>query len=257
MIRMNKEMKEMNEVINKVNRRVYGVGITDIPTIDENGNRLREYQIWKDMIRRCFSKNTESERRRHATYDGVKVCDRWLVFSKFLEDLPLIEGYALWKNQKGYELDKDKKQQGLENKDKIYSVETCCFITHEENVSIATKTRKCNPTRGSYVSFDIKNDFAFEIHHGLGEFQAKQSQICKCVNHVTKTSCGRKWYKLEEAQELLQILFEKAKQIDWYALSVEDYQQAYDMLRQGDWNELNEFYDEIFDKYGFERVETV
>ena len=257
MIRMmNKEMmKEMEVEMNKV----YGMGITNIGTINEDGTRLREYQIWKDMIRRCYSRNTESERRRHATYNGVKVCDRWLVFSNFLEDLPLIDGYELWKNnpKQGISLDKDKKQQGLENKDKIYSVETCCFITHEENVSIATKTRKCNPTRGSYVSFDIKNDFAFEIHHGLGEFQAKQSQICKCVNHVTKTSCGRKWYKLEEAQELLQILFEKAKQIDWYALSVEDYQRAYDMLRQGDWNELNEFYDEIFDKYGFERVETV
>lgn len=249
MIRMKEMEKQMMKEMNKVNRRVYCVGITDIPTVDENGNRLREYQTWKDMLRRCYNRSTNKECQKNRNYDNVKVCDRWLVFSKFCEDLPLIEGYELWKNQKGYELDKDKKQQGIEFK--IYSLETCCFISHEENVRIASKAR------GSYVSFDIKNDYNFEIHHGLGQFQSKQSQICKCVNHVTKTSCGRKWYKLEEAQELLQVLFNKAKQIDWYALSVEDYQQAYDMLRQGDWNELNEFYDEIFDKYGFERVETV
>jgi hypothetical protein len=58
------------------------------------------------------------------------VCKRWLIFANFLEDLPKIENYELWVHG-GYALDKDIKQQGVENK--VYSLDTVCFVTQSDN----------------------------------------------------------------------------------------------------------------------------
>ena len=100
------------------------------PLVRFNGNITREYQVWCSMINRCYNQKTLHKR---PTYENVSVCDRWLCFSNFLEDLPHIEGYDYWLNNpnKKIMLDKDKKQRNIENK--IYSIETCQFISIEDN----------------------------------------------------------------------------------------------------------------------------
>ena len=103
----------------------YGIGCLGEGVKTTDGY-TRQYRIWKGMLERCYS-------GRYKSYENVTVCERWHCFANFLEDLPLIEGYELWlKNEKQYALDKDIKQQDVQNK--VYSLETCMFITVGENV---------------------------------------------------------------------------------------------------------------------------
>lgn len=91
------------------------------------------YNVWHDMIRRCYDKND----RNYKMYGGagVIVCNRWLCFENFYHDLPSIPGYIHWiRDNSNYQLDKDTLQQGIPKYNKIYSPETCCFITRKENM---------------------------------------------------------------------------------------------------------------------------
>ena len=113
-------------------KSIYGVaclGEGDFKT-KVNGRPTREYNLWKDMLQRCYSNKYHE---KHETYINVTVCDRWLVYANFLQDLPLIENYELWLNsEEMISLDKDLKQQGIENK--VYSLQTVKFVTQSENV---------------------------------------------------------------------------------------------------------------------------
>ena len=115
---------------------IYGVaclGEGDFKTT-VNGKPTREYSLWRNMLERCYSGS-------YPTYENVTVCDRWLVYANFLEDLPLIEGYEMWLNNPNQRiaLDKDLKQVGVPNK--VYSLETVKFITQSENTKEANERR--------------------------------------------------------------------------------------------------------------------
>lgn len=119
-------------VKNPYDKTVYGVAcigeIGDFKTY-VNGVPTREYNLWKNMIRRCYSGE-----EKFSTYANVTVYERWLVFANFLEDLPFIENYQWWlENENQYiALDKDLKQIGVENK--VYSLETVKFVSASENI---------------------------------------------------------------------------------------------------------------------------
>lgn len=58
-----------------------------------SGTKTREYAIWKGMKKRCHNKND-------ATYldygaKGIKVCDRWMTFKNFIEDMGPSNGLTL------------------------------------------------------------------------------------------------------------------------------------------------------------------
>ena len=123
------------KVKNPYYQYVYGVGylgegdfVTGI-----NGKITREYILWQGMLKRCYY---DEYLKEHPTYINVTVCERWLCFANFLEDLPLIENYELWLNsEEKMSLDKDLKQVGVENK--VYSLDTVKFVTASENTKEA------------------------------------------------------------------------------------------------------------------------
>lgn len=88
------------------------------------------------MLQRCYSPEYQ---RRFPTYVGCEVCERWKVFANFLEDLPKIEGYQIWKDcpHQRIVLDKDIRGNGA----RLYSLETCCFIDNAENIREANNRR--------------------------------------------------------------------------------------------------------------------
>lgn len=108
---------------------VCGVAYNDMPkgwaaTSEEN---TRIYQVWASMIKRCYS---DKSLAHSPSYKDCTVCDRWLVFSNFVEDVKQLEGYQEWLNNKGqYSLDKDIKL----GRCKTYSPEHCCFVEKKEN----------------------------------------------------------------------------------------------------------------------------
>ena len=103
---------------------VYGVGVNDANYVVETciaGTRVRcpIYRTWNSMLNRCYSKGKNITRR---TYKDCTVCEKWLTFSNFKSWMELQD----WE---GKELDKD----FLSGNNKVYSPDTCVFITSDLN----------------------------------------------------------------------------------------------------------------------------
>ena len=119
---MNKKMKPK--------KTVYGVGINDADyvvkkreTIGYIGGKRKQklvwvcphYRVWNHMLERCYSDKYQDKR---PTYKGCSVSEEWLTFSSF----------KAWVEKQDWEdmhLDKDLLFEG----NKVYSVETCVFVT--------------------------------------------------------------------------------------------------------------------------------
>lgn len=124
---------------------VFGVGVNDADYsvregLYENGRLVYSwvcpfYQTWLNMLSRCYSARMQE---RSPTYRGCEVCDKWLTFSNFKAGMELQD----WV---GNELDKDLFGDG-----KLYSPETCCFISKNMNLLISSYRR------GVGVSFHKK-----------------------------------------------------------------------------------------------------
>lgn len=120
---------------------IYGVGVNDYPdTTKINGFEIKEYRVWKDMLKRCFS---ESYRSKNQCYDDVSCCPSWLLFSNFLKDVSDKENAFA----DGFHLDKDVLGSG-----KIYDKESVCFLPQEINVKLGSFSRK-NTKYGLGVRF--------------------------------------------------------------------------------------------------------
>ena len=103
---------------------VFGVGTNDADYIIDrriDGKRVAcpIYRAWKNMLKRCHSDKYQKDR---PTYIGCSVCKEWLTFSNFRR-------WMLTQDWQGKQIDKDIKFKG----NKIYSPETCMFVTNKEN----------------------------------------------------------------------------------------------------------------------------
>ena len=107
---------------------VFNVGIIGNSIISINGVKKQSYNIWQNMLRRCYD---EKYHQKEPTYIGCTVCDEWryfLNFEKWYEDNWYdIEGETVC-------LDKDILVKG----NKIYSPNTCIFVPKKIN-SLFTK----------------------------------------------------------------------------------------------------------------------
>ncbi len=94
------EILESKSATKRRTSLLYGGGINDCSflcssTINRKRVEHSAYRSWKDMLARCYSKNSE-----YRTYSGCNVCKEWQTFSRF---------YSWWlKNSvPGWEIDKD------------------------------------------------------------------------------------------------------------------------------------------------------
>ena len=100
--------------------------ITDLKTVNKDGSKVWSYYRWLDVIQRCYNQNSNSYKNYGAK--GVIVCEEWKLFSNFKRWFD--ENYI-----EGYEIDKDL------GGGKIYSPETCRFISKKENRVESSKRR--------------------------------------------------------------------------------------------------------------------
>lgn len=136
-------------VVLKKRKLVYGVGINDsdyvtlksVPYIDNNGKRKYKrvwacpfHSRWESMLARCYGAN------KVESYEGCYVAEEWLRFSNF-------KAWMETQDWEGKELDKDLLSEG----NKVYSPDTCVFISRAVNLFIVESA----PSKGRRgVDFD-------------------------------------------------------------------------------------------------------
>lgn len=128
-------------------RLAHGVGINDKPNYWES----KEYIVWNDMLRRCFS---EKYHTKKPTYIGCDVSENFKYFSYFYDWCNNQIGFGL----DSYQLDKDLLIKGS----KVYSEDICLFIPSQINSLII----KCDGIRGEYP-------IGVTFHKRVNKFSAK------------------------------------------------------------------------------------
>lgn len=125
------------EVRDRYAPNICGVAcIGDINVPNKRCIERKIYDTWKNMIYRCYNPNCSS----YKTYggNGVTVCNQWLCFENFYEDIQRLPGYnkdLIMNNI--LELDKDI----INRSEKQYSPQTCQWVLVSENRSEGAKNR--------------------------------------------------------------------------------------------------------------------
>lgn len=136
------------KIKNPYSKRIYGVGcIGNVNMKDTSGKRLSSYNVWVNMLSRCYNKNAKDY--KNYGENGVIVCDEWLCY----------ENFKKWYNDNIYEIlgEKIELDKDILIKDnKIYSPETCIFIPQHINQLFSGHSKKNSLPKG--VRFDKKNN---------------------------------------------------------------------------------------------------
>lgn len=138
-------------------RLAYGVGVND----KKSHWNTKEYFLWNDMLRRCYSKAYHSKK---PTYIGCEVSENFKSFSYFYDWCQNQIGFGLPE----WDLDKDILIKG----NKVYSEDNCVFVPNEINSLLVSCERK----RGEYP-------IGVCFHKRVGKFNSKIS-IRKKRKHI-------------------------------------------------------------------------
>ena len=116
---------------------VYSVGVVGVKyPISEYGVHTKEYELWKNMLKRCYS---DIIKKKQPTYEGCEVSDNFKSYEYFHEWCNEQIGF----NNQGWHLDKDLLIKG----NKVYNESTCVFIPAEINSLLV----KRESSRGEYL----------------------------------------------------------------------------------------------------------
>lgn len=181
---------------------VLGVGYVGTgmysPKID--GVKTKQYKTWFSMMNRCYNPKYHSSE----TYTKSYVCNEWhnfQVFAKwFDENYYEIDGHTM-------DLDKDILKKG----NKIYSPDTCIFVSREIN-SLFTKNEKIRGNLPIGVSWHIRDKkysstcnnmitgkqeflgYYEEVFEAFYTYKCRKEQIIKEVAELYKCEIPRVLY---------------------------------------------------------------
>ena len=123
------KLREKRGVYNR-HKNILGIGINDSDYVTQtyvtvDGKRQRDwtcpyFEKWYDVLKRVTGR--VNPKSINNSYKDVILCDEWLLFSNFKR----------WMEQQDWQgkfLDKDILSQGV----KIYSPDTCCFVSRDLN----------------------------------------------------------------------------------------------------------------------------
>ena len=171
---------------------VFGIGVLGDGLSTVDGVRLKEYELWKNMIKRCYSKNFHE---KFPTYSICSVSENFKYYPYFKEWCNNQIGFGVKdENGRHFALDKDILIKG----NKVYSEDTCCFVPQEINALLLKCGRKrgeCNigvcynkkikkfvaklKVNGKYVNI---GGFNTEMQAFLAYKQAKETNIKEVAN---------------------------------------------------------------------------
>lgn len=105
--------------------------------VSKNGEHMREYHLWRHMLMRVYD---QKELAKNPHYKDCSVHIDWHSYQQFVKDIELLPNYYQWKNNPGWELDKDILIPGNRN----YSKKTCIFVTKADNIKECSYRRSKN-----------------------------------------------------------------------------------------------------------------
>lgn len=171
---------------------IYGVGY--LGNSSKKGNE-REYKLFEGILSRCYSANNDS-------YDdygekNVVVDERWHCFENFLNDIKQLPNYDKWKASKDGEwcLDKDKNQFGCKNK--IYSKDTCTFMTTTENVYLS-KLEHASERNVSYIGVYQQTEGRY-----FCMYEAPNFKICQTFDSTEAAARVFDYYQFINHRQIL------------------------------------------------------
>ena len=144
------------------------------------------YKKWSAMMKRCYS---EDYHVNHPTYKDCSVCEEWLTFSNF-------KSWMETQDWEGKDLDKDL----LIYSNKMYSPNTCCFISPVINKFLTKRQNE----RGLYpLGVSYRNKLADMVNEFTSPFRARVSITTKHQTHLgyfkTPEEAHRAWQKAKAA----------------------------------------------------------
>jgi len=145
------------------NKLVCGIGIKgDKYPSWNDGEMLKEYTLWADMLLRCTPKYWN----KRATYVGTTCSENFRSYTFFCEWCNQQKGFnEKDKNGRKWHLDKDLLVKG----NKLYSEDTCVFIPARVN----TLLTKSGATRGDWpigvVRSGANGRFVSQCNNGTGK----------------------------------------------------------------------------------------
>ena len=133
------------------------------------------YRSWKNMLIRAGNSDG-----KNPTYSDVSVCDRWLSYDNFFDDMS-----STW--FKGATLDKDIIKPG----NRIYCPEYCKWVSKSENISernkrVKTKSGSLNP-----ASKKVKCIETGEIFDCCRDAERKYNTPAQAVSSAANPNCVR------------------------------------------------------------------
>ena len=149
------------------NKRVCGIGINDadynVTIHDETGKKIiwtcPYWEKWRSVLKRCY---LSSYHVTHPTYAGCSVCEEWHLFSNFKSWMETQD----WENK---QLDKDL----LIYQNKVYSPETCVFISNKLNMFFNVNQNKNQKHKiGVWKSNKLhrnRKEYMCKIQNGTGK----------------------------------------------------------------------------------------
>lgn len=140
------------------------------------------YQLWRNMTQRCL--NPQNPYYKNYGGKGVKICDKWLKLDGFIEDIDKINGFNVNDFLIGkISLDKDSSGEN------IYSLNTCKFISKEEN----NKIKPNQQIKFISISPNGEKTFWYNQSECARLNGLTQSRISECLRNPGKKYRGWKF----------------------------------------------------------------
>jgi len=140
----------------------------------------KAFNIWEQMIENCYAPVA----RAYDRYGGqeITVCDRWLRFDLFLEDMESVEGY----NEKAFLA--SKLFFTVKEGQKEFSLENCHFELIEQYRRVSMHKHRMK----KFAAKDPKGKL--HIATGIKKFardnNLNESSVCNCLAKRTRTTQG-------------------------------------------------------------------
>lgn len=178
---------------------VYGVGYLGRKrgyVTNDKEFELLIHNRWNRMLDRCYNKKNN----HYPAYGGagVRVSDRWHNFSNFLEDIYTLPGFDKDKIISGeLTLDKDKLQQNIPSCEKVYSKETCVWLSSTEQVEYRDYESMRNPRTHTFKwIYGSEEGIATNVSKFAKQHNLYVSEIYNVLNGKKTQYKGYTFYKL-------------------------------------------------------------